>query len=100
MRVGGKPVVLLFNVLIVFIVFLLAKEEARYRQPTDVQKPTALYAAVLTGRCTGAETVVCRCSNIYITDSEVKAGYLVGRGVKRAVKQGFFGFSYIFKGRI
>src|SRR4030088_1675882 len=45
------------------IVFLLAKEEARYKQPTDVQKPTASYAAVLTGRCTGAETVVCRCSD-------------------------------------
>jgi hypothetical protein len=44
-------------------VFLLAKEEARYRQPTDVQKPTASYAAVLTGRCTGAETVICRCSD-------------------------------------
>jgi hypothetical protein len=43
--------------------FLLAKEEARYRQPTDVQEPTALYAAVLTGRCTGAETVACRCSD-------------------------------------
>jgi hypothetical protein len=44
-------------------VFLLAKEEARYRQPTDVQEPKASYAAVLTGRCTGAETVACRCSN-------------------------------------
>jgi hypothetical protein len=43
-------------------VFLLAKE-ARYRQPTDVQEPKASYAAVLTGRCTRAETVVCRCSN-------------------------------------
>jgi hypothetical protein len=44
-------------------VFLLAKEEARYRQLTDVQEPKASYAAVLTGRCTGAETVACRCSN-------------------------------------
>jgi hypothetical protein len=44
-------------------VFLLAKKEARYRQPTDVQEPKASYAAVLTGRCTGAETVACRCSN-------------------------------------
>jgi hypothetical protein len=44
-------------------VFLLAKEEARYRQPTDVQEPKASYAAVLIGRCTGAETVACRCSN-------------------------------------
>jgi hypothetical protein len=58
-REGGKPVVLLLNVLM----FLLTKEEARYRQPTDVQKLTASYAAVLIGRCTGAETVVCRCSN-------------------------------------
>jgi hypothetical protein len=49
-------------------VFLLAKEEARYRQPTDVQKPKASYAAVLTGRCTGAETVACRCSNTYIRE--------------------------------
>jgi hypothetical protein len=49
----------------VLSVFLLAKEEARYRQPTDVQEPTASYAAVLTGRCTGAETVVCRCSDSY-----------------------------------
>jgi hypothetical protein len=43
--------------------FLLAKEEARYKQPTDVQKPTASYAAVLTGRYTRAETVVCHCFN-------------------------------------
>jgi hypothetical protein len=33
-------------------------------------------------------------------DSGVKAGYFVGRGVKRAVKQGLFGFPYIFKSRI
>jgi hypothetical protein len=44
-------------------VFLLAKEKARYRQPTDVQEPKASYAAVLTGRCTRAETVACCCSN-------------------------------------
>jgi hypothetical protein len=62
MREGGKPVVVLLDVFIVYV-FLLAKEEARYRQPTNVQKPTALYAAVLTGRCTGAETVVCCCSD-------------------------------------
>jgi hypothetical protein len=44
-------------------VFLRKKEEARYRQPTDVQEPKASYAAVLTGRCTGADTVACCCSN-------------------------------------
>jgi hypothetical protein len=37
---------------------------------------------------------------IYITDSEVKAGYFVERRVKRAVKQDLFGFLYIFKGKI
>jgi hypothetical protein len=46
-------------------VFLLAKEEARYGQSTDVQEPKASYAAVLTGRYTGAETVAYRCSNKY-----------------------------------
>jgi hypothetical protein len=44
-------------------VFLLAKEEARHRQPTDIQEPKPSHAAVLTGRYTGAETVAYRCSD-------------------------------------
>jgi hypothetical protein len=60
---GDKPVVLLLNVLLFSCLFFLAKKEARYKQPINVQKPTALYAAVLTDRCTGAETVTYCCSN-------------------------------------
>jgi hypothetical protein len=60
-------------------VFLLAKEEARYRQPTDVQEPKASYAAVLTGRCTGAETVACRCPNSSKGWREDKCLSCVGR---------------------
>jgi hypothetical protein len=37
MREGGKTVVVLLDVLL-FSVFLLAKEEARYRQPTGMYR--------------------------------------------------------------
>jgi hypothetical protein len=36
----------------------------------------------------------------YITDSEMEAGYLIRRGVKKAVKRGLFGFPHILKGGI
>jgi uncharacterized membrane protein len=37
MREVGKPVVVLLNVLLMYV-FLLAKEEARYRQPTGMYR--------------------------------------------------------------